>query len=90
VHLGAAQATKTKFYKPTALDAMFFDPWQPPPKAASWGFITSSDGKVSIRESVTEAIRASDCERFEFLADERAMTAAAGESELVGVIEALP
>jgi hypothetical protein len=89
-HLSPREAARTKFYKPTAFDAMFFDPWQPPPKNSAWGFIKSSDEQVTIRETVTNPLNASSCERFDLLRDEEAIAAVGGKSELAETIEALP
>jgi hypothetical protein len=89
-HLSQAEAAKTSFYKPTAFDAMFFDPWQPPPKGASWGFIRSEDGKITIRETVTNPVKASSCEHFELLPSQETVEAAAGKPDLAKAIEALP
>jgi len=90
VHISEAEAAKTTFHKPTAFDAMFFDPWQPPPKAGAWGFIAGKDGKVRIRETVTNPVKASSCEHFELPPSEGVIAAAAGEPELAEAIEALP
>jgi hypothetical protein len=89
-HLSEGDAAKTTFYKPTAFDAMFFDPWQPPPKGSTWGFISSQDGHVRIREAVTSPVKASSCEHFELLPYEEAAVAAAGRRELAETMEALP
>jgi hypothetical protein len=89
-HLSEDEAAKTKFYKPTAFDAMFFDPWQPPPKRGVWGFIRSEDGKVTIREAVTKPVKASNCEHFELLPSHETTVAAAGKPDLATAIEALP
>jgi hypothetical protein len=88
--LSEGEAAKTTFYKPTAFDAMFFDPWQPPPKGSTWGFISSQDGHVRIREAVTSPVKASSCEHFELLPYEEAAVAAAGRRELAETMEALP
>jgi hypothetical protein len=87
--LSEEEAAKTKFYKPTAFDAMFFDPWQPPPGGA-WGFIRSQDGKVTIRETVTNPVKASNCEHFELLPSQETVAVAAGKPDLAKAIEALP
>jgi len=89
-HLAPEEAAKTKFYKPTAFDAMFFDPWQPPPKGSAWGFIRSQDETVTIREAVTSPVKASSCEHFELLRGQEAVAAAAGKPELAETVEALP
>jgi hypothetical protein len=88
--LSEEEAAKTKFYKPTAFDAMFFDPWQTPPKSSAWGFIRSQDGRVTIRETVTKPVEASNCEHFEVLPSQETVAVAAGKPDLVVAIEALP
>jgi len=89
-HLSQEEAATTKFYKPTAFDAMFFDPWQPPPNRGAWGFIRSVDGSVTIRETVTKPVKASSCEHFELLPSQETVQAAAGKPDLAKAIEALP
>jgi hypothetical protein len=85
-HLPAEEAAKTQFHKPTAFDAMFFDPWQPPPSEAHWGYIRTQNGDVIIREAVTEPIKVSSCSRFEIMFPERT----ARVPEIVKALETLP
>ena len=85
-HLPAEEAVKTKFHKPTAFDAMFFDPWQPPPSEGSWGYIRTQNGNVLIREAVTQPVRVSSCSRFEIMLPERT----ASVPEMVKALETLP
>jgi hypothetical protein len=89
-HMLPEEAAKTKFYKPTALDAMFFDPWQPPPSKASWGFIKTQDGEVVIREAVTKPVTTSACSVFETLLPGGSGPTSAASGALVEAIETLP
>jgi len=85
-HLAPEEAVKTPFHKPTAFDAMFFDPWQPPPSEGSWGYIRTRNGAVIIREAVTDPVKVSSCSRFEIMLPERT----ARVPEMVEALETLP
>jgi len=88
-HLEIGEAAKAKFRKPTAFDAMFFDPWQPPPAKGSWGFIRSAEGNVVVREAVTEPVKASACSIFEVMLPSGGV-AASRSAAVAGALEKLP